>query len=89
MRYQVSRNGFYLLRSLEFRHSTGWKQLFVELNAEEEIIVNILKEKTNTPIDEITYKSNFAVSKVATLLLELEFKGVVNALPGKQFQLVN
>jgi len=65
------------------------KQLFVELNAEEEIIVNILKEQTNTAIDEITYKCNFAVSKVATLLLELEFKGVVNALPGKQFQLAN
>jgi len=63
------------------------KQLFVDLNDEEETIVNILKEQPSTAIDEITYKSKLTVSKVATLLLELEFKGIVNALPGKMFQM--
>ena len=65
------------------------KQIFVELNDDEQLIVNILKIQNQTPIDEITYKSKMPVSKVATILLQLEFKGLVNALPGKMFCFVH
>lgn len=69
--------------------SNTQKQMFVEFTPDEEVIATILKEKQSTAIDEITYKSQWPVSKVATILLEMEFKGLVNALPGKMFQLVN
>ncbi|MDD3876483.1 MAG: DNA-processing protein DprA [Bacteroidales bacterium] len=65
------------------------KALFQELSKEESVIVNILKEQTSTFIDEITFKSMLPVSRVATILLELEFKGMVNTLPGKRYTLVS
>jgi len=62
------------------------KQMFIELKPDEEMLINILKEKKSMAIDEISYKSQLPISKVATILLELEFKNLVSALPGKLFQ---
>jgi DNA processing protein len=64
------------------------KKLFVELNSEEEIIVNLLKEHRTMAIDNICLLSGLNSSKTAALLLNLEFSGIVKALPGKMFQLV-
>lgn len=61
------------------------KQLFVELNEKETILVNILKTEKEAPIDRITYKAHLTPSETASILLELEFKGLVRSLPGKRF----
>ncbi len=63
------------------------KQLFVELTSEEEKIVSILKENTETSIDMLAIKSEMSMSKVSVILLNLEFKGVVRCLPGKLYKL--
>lgn len=62
--------------------------LFVDLNPEEQLLVDVLKESGLTPIDEIGFKSGLPPSKCSSLLFTLEFKGVVRALPGKVFELV-
>jgi DNA processing protein len=63
------------------------KQLFVDLNPDEEVIVSVLKEKGKISIDELSILSKMPMSKTATLLLTLEFSGLVRSLPGKVYQL--
>lgn len=62
------------------------QKLFVELSAEEELIVNILRENEETSIDYIVLESKFSSSKIASILLNLEFEGVIKSLPGKMYK---
>lgn len=62
-------------------------KVFVELNAIEEKLVDLLKQGSET-IDNISYKSNLPMSEASSHLLNLEFNGLVRALPGKVFELV-
>jgi DNA processing protein len=57
-------------------------------DADEQTVLRILKER-NAPvmIDELSFKSSLAPSKLASLLLTLEFKNAVKSLPGKMFAL--
>jgi len=64
-------------------------ELFVDLSPEEELVVSYLKERTDAHIDEIVAKAGLTVSKTSTLLLNLEFKGVVRSMPGKMYKLYN
>ncbi len=63
-------------------------ELFVNLSEEEQKIVEILKEKEETGIDVLVLKSGFSTSKVAAALLNLEFNGLINSLPGKRYKLI-
>ncbi len=63
------------------------KQLFVELKPEEEQLVNVLKEKEQINIDDICLISKMPMSKVSSLLLSLEFSGIIKSLPGKMYRL--
>lgn len=83
----------------DIRYIMGWddesekkssiqKQLFVELNDDEKLLVKLLSENQKTPIDTIVNKLGMLPSKVASVLLNLEFAGVVRCLPGKMFELV-
>jgi DNA processing protein len=60
--------------------------LFNELNQEEEILVNLLRQHKTIDIDSLAIQLNRPVSKVSATLLELEFKGIVRSFPGKQYQ---
>ncbi len=63
-------------------------QLFLELSDNERFIVDILKKsEISIPIDALTLEAKMNPSQMASLLLTLEFKGVVQALPGKRFGL--
>jgi len=63
------------------------KQLFVELNPDEQIVMNVLKSAEDLSVDVICLKSNFPMSKVSSILLKLEFSGLVKSLPGKIYSL--
>lgn len=63
------------------------KQLFVDLNEKETLLVDILKIEKEAAIDTLTYKTRMTPSETASVLLELEFKGLVRSLPGKRFVL--
>jgi len=63
-------------------------ELFRELNPDEKALVNILKEKGKTDIDTLTLQTGMPVHKISTTLLNLEFDGLLKALPGKMFELM-
>lgn len=67
---------------------TVQKQLFVELSPDEKIIFDYISSNANSQIDSIVIHSGMQPSKVASLLLNLEFAGVVRCLPGKVFQVI-
>lgn len=64
------------------------KELFVQLNNDEQKILQILKESEELPIDLICVRSGMSTSKVSPVLLNLEFAGLVRALPGKLFRII-
>lgn len=94
----IRRNKAGLIQSLEdLEYAMGWqsgpaqspnlqKQLFVDLNEEEEKLVAQL---TNEPvyIDQLSQQLQMSSAKVSALLLGLEFKGLVTSLPGKTYRL--
>ncbi len=64
------------------------QQLFMELDKEETMLVEYLKANGDVSFDLLVKKTGFGFSKVSSLLLNLEFKGVVVSLPGKMFRLI-
>ena len=64
------------------------KSLFVELTEKEQQIVDLLKEVEDLSIDKLSQKTKLNSSKMAELMLDLEFKGLVKTLPGKRYVLV-
>jgi DNA processing protein len=72
---------------IQEKPKTIQKKLFIELNKEEQIIMNLLQEKEELTIDQISAMSNIVMSKTSSLLLQLEFNGLVRNFPGKKFKL--
>ena len=62
--------------------------LFVELNETEKIVFDILKNSEGMQVDRLTYETKLSSSIAASVLLEMEFKGIVKSLPGKKYMLV-
>lgn len=69
---------------------TSPKQTAVNLNIfsnEEQLILNFLKENGAETLDIISLKTGLAVSKLLSILLNLEFAGAVTSKPGKIYAL--
>lgn len=62
--------------------------LFVDLSPAEQTVVDIIRERPQIAIDELTLAAHLAPGQLAALLLGLEFKGIVRTLPGKRYELV-
>lgn len=82
----------------EFMEFMGWnetlktakkktKELFIELTADEKIIVAILAQKELAGIDEINHTSGLSSSAVAVAILNMEMQNVIQSLPGKMYRL--
>ncbi|MAP55954.1 DNA-processing protein DprA [Altibacter sp.] len=63
-------------------------QLFLDLTDEENQVYQLLKKKEKEVLDLIALECKLPTHKVATLLLQLELKGVVRPLPGKIFEVI-
>jgi DNA processing protein len=62
------------------------KQLFVELNEDEQKIMSLFSEqRSSLHIDLITSEISLPQSKIASVLLNLEFSGIIKSLPGKMY----
>ena len=83
----------------DLQHVLGWvekkkpvikkqKELFIELNLDEKIIVDLLSEQEGTPIDILYLRSGLSSSTVASVLLKLELQNIVVSLPGKIYRLL-
>ena len=62
-------------------------QLFVELTPEQKTITKILAKYDKIAIDELSLQAKLPMSKTTSMLLELEFDGVVKSLPGKLYKM--
>jgi DNA processing protein len=98
--YLIRNNKAALVQSGEdIEYLLGWEKttedkqrtqtmLFAELSEEEMFVAGILREKGKITLDELMIVSEKPLSKLVTLLLEMELKGAVRALPGKQYELI-
>ncbi len=64
------------------------KQLFISLDQEEQQLYDYLHLHGKQQLDVIAIASNFPVFKTASILLNMELKGVVRPLPGKLFEVI-
>ncbi|MBK8347107.1 MAG: DNA-protecting protein DprA [Saprospiraceae bacterium] len=64
------------------------KQLFVDLDDGEQKMIDIIKINQSVSIDALTYQMSMTPSETASMLLALEFKGLVRSLPGKKYTLM-
>jgi len=62
------------------------KQLFEELPPEEQMVFELFEDDQPLSVDYVSNKLAIHVSKISGILLELEFKGVVHALPGNLYR---
>ncbi len=69
------------------KKNSGQQQLFIELDDDEKVITNLLKNNGETSFDWIFNQSGFSFSKTSSILLNLEFKGIVRPMPGRMFKL--
>jgi len=94
----IRNNGATLIEGIDdLEYFMGWENntkdkivqtsLFVDLNDEEQKIVDLLQEEGELFIDQISAQMKLPVSKISTILLNLEFKNVLDALPGKIYRL--
>lgn len=60
-------------------------ELFIDLTKEEEALIGILTSKEKVAIDLIAMQAKLSIPKIMQLLLQLELKGLVRALPGNQY----
>ena len=61
---------------------------FEGFSQDEAQVLSLLKQKGNMQIDELSWQSGMHLNKLATLLLNLEFQGMVRSLPGKKYALI-
>ena len=61
------------------------KSLFVDFDPNEQNVIDVLKESTEITIDDLNYQLKMTPSKLASMLLNLEFKGAIRSLPGKKY----
>lgn len=64
------------------------KQLFVDLEPDEQKVYDYLQKNGKQVIDSIALACDFPIFKISTLLLNMELKGVVRPLPGKLFEAI-
>lgn len=62
-------------------------QLFLDLTPAENELVEIIRRRPQIPIDELTEATGRSPGELASLVLGLEFKGVVRTMPGKRYVL--
>lgn len=60
------------------------KKLFIDLSPDEELLLSAL-DSEGISIDSIAHGTQLPMKQISSLLLKLEFDGVVKSLPGKKF----
>lgn len=58
----------------------------IPLNKEESLVLNVLQEKEML-MDQLADKTGLAIQKLNSLLLSMEFKGLLKQMPGKKFKM--
>jgi DNA processing protein len=64
------------------------KQLFIDLNENEQKIYDLLSDKGQQLLDVISLECNIPIYQLSSILLQMEMKGITKPLPGKLFELM-
>ncbi|OIN59173.1 DNA-processing protein DprA [Arsenicibacter rosenii] len=59
-----------------------------QFTEEESQLVALLRQHSDLHIDDLSWKSRIPMGRLASILLTLEFQGVIRSLPGKKYQVV-
>ncbi|SOD82750.1 DNA-processing protein DprA [Spirosoma fluviale] len=60
----------------------------VSITEEESQILALLRQVTDLHVDELSWKSQIPMGRLASLLLTLEFQGFIRSMPGKKYAVV-
>ena len=60
-------------------------QLLLDLDPVETNLLNIIRERPEIPIDQLTLAAQLPPGQLASIILGLEFKGAIRTLPGKRY----
>lgn len=61
-------------------------RLFRDFSEDEKIVMDVFAKNNVVHLDDIIVGTDLSPSKIASILLSLEFDGVLTALPGKRYQ---
>ncbi len=61
--------------------------LLLNLSDEEKKVMDVFSQKPSLHVDEICQNTEFTISKISALLLQLEFSNVIKSRPGKMYEL--
>ena len=64
-------------------------RLFRDFSEEEKLVMGVFDKNNIVHLDDIIVSTEMSPSKLASILLSLEFDGVLTALPGKRYQKCN
>ncbi|GHT76930.1 DNA processing protein DprA [Bacteroidia bacterium] len=64
------------------------RKIFVDLTSEEQILVDVLSKTAQMQLNMLAITVNLPIHQLASLLFELEMKGVVRCLPGGLYELI-
>ncbi|PWB28335.1 DNA-processing protein DprA [Flavobacterium sp. HTF] len=73
---------------IENKPKTIQKQLFVELEEDEQKIYEFLLKNGKELLDTIALECGFPIYKISGILINMELKGVIRPLPGKLFEAI-
>ena len=67
-------------------HKGVQQELFVQLNADEQHIVDLLVDQDVMLMDELAEACEMTLPRMAALLLDMEFRGLIQAMPGGRYR---
>jgi len=70
------------------KSKTIQKQLFVELDPEEQKVYDYLQKNGKELLDTIAIQCDFPIFKMSGILINMELKGLIRPLPGKLFEAI-
>ena len=94
--YLIRTNRAHLMEGVtQLRYVMRWEprqpkerqtSIFREFSEEEALVMNCFENQNIVSLDDLIVKTNLPTTKLASLLLNLEFDGILLALPGKRYQ---
>ena len=84
----------------DFMEAMGWqmlvnkpatveRQLFPDLTAEEQLVVDLLQQNNDLQLNHISVRTNISIGQLTALLFSLEMKGIVRPLAGGTYHLIS
>jgi len=66
--------------------SNSTLSLPIHLSKEQELVLNLLREKNKLHIDELSYYAQLSSSQLSMILLEMEMNNWIRSLPGRMYE---